>query len=330
MNTIKRIAKIKTINKWIALNLTFIIMISVIGNIPVSAHDDFTDQAYILKDLGLFKGTENGFELDRYGTRIEAAVIIVRLLGAETLALNLNYDHPYVDVPSWADAYVGYLHHEGLTNGVGDYKYGSTINLTPNQFLTFALRSLTYDDSNGDFVWDQAMDKALELKIIDDNFMEHLNSNTNIYRDDIVAIMYNLLNQQMNEEDTSLIDYLITKNVTTLEKAMELGIYNQVRTTTLTGEVISINTSKKAVITDTVNGYNYYVIVPFGQNEDVYTSVIYVDVDEVTYECVIPKEIYYTQEMYQTLNVGQSITITGEFATNVLESSENHTYIIIK
>lgn len=44
---------------------------------------DFTHCADALKDLGLFSGSDKGYELDRAPTRLEAGVMLVRLLGAE-------------------------------------------------------------------------------------------------------------------------------------------------------------------------------------------------------------------------------------------------------
>ena len=45
---------------------------------------DFTNCADALNQMGLFKGTTSGYELDRAPTRGEAAAMLVRLLGKET------------------------------------------------------------------------------------------------------------------------------------------------------------------------------------------------------------------------------------------------------
>ena len=42
--------------------------------------------AIFLDELGLFQGTEQGYELDRTMTRAEGAVMLVRLLGGEAEA----------------------------------------------------------------------------------------------------------------------------------------------------------------------------------------------------------------------------------------------------
>lgn len=44
---------------------------------------DFDAAAEDLSAIGMFRGTANGFELDRVPTRSEAAIMLVRLYGAE-------------------------------------------------------------------------------------------------------------------------------------------------------------------------------------------------------------------------------------------------------
>ena len=125
----------------------------------------YTRAADDLKDLGLFLGTDKGYELDREPTRTEAAVMLVRLLGKETESKEKNYEHPFTDVPEWADAYVGYLYENGLTKGIGDGKFGATDLCTVQMFCTFVLRALGYTEDAGDFTYDEAIDFAAELRI---------------------------------------------------------------------------------------------------------------------------------------------------------------------
>ena len=46
----------------------------------------FTSSADALRDLGLFQGSDKGYELDRAADRAEAATMLVRLLGKEAEA----------------------------------------------------------------------------------------------------------------------------------------------------------------------------------------------------------------------------------------------------
>ena len=50
--------------------------------VPASAAS-FQSAAEELSAIGMFRGTDKGFELDRAPTRSEAAIMLVRLYGAE-------------------------------------------------------------------------------------------------------------------------------------------------------------------------------------------------------------------------------------------------------
>ena len=80
------------------------------GSLAVSAAaTDYTACADSLQALGLFQGTEQGYDLDRAPTRAEAAVMLVRLLGEEADALALEYTAPFTDLESWQQPNIHYL-----------------------------------------------------------------------------------------------------------------------------------------------------------------------------------------------------------------------------
>ena len=80
---------------------------------------DFEPVAQELSAIGMFKGTGASFELDRAPTRAEAAIMLVRLYGAEEEAGKDYTDgaitHPFTDVPDFAAPHVAWLYSEGLT-----------------------------------------------------------------------------------------------------------------------------------------------------------------------------------------------------------------------
>lgn len=107
------------------------------------------EQAQMLYDLGLFKGRGEGdFALQSPMTREEAAVMLVRFLGAEQEALTGTYPHPFTDVADWASPYVGWLYQKKLTKGIGNGKYG-TGNVTCWQYSTFLSRAVYDNENNG-------------------------------------------------------------------------------------------------------------------------------------------------------------------------------------
>ncbi len=114
-----------------------------VGTIDNGYPGDTEAQAQMLCGLGLFRGTENGFELDKPMTRAEAAAMLTRFLGAEQTALAGEWEHPFTDVPDWADKYVGWLYESGLTRGVSETVYGAEENVTCGQYNTFLARALS-------------------------------------------------------------------------------------------------------------------------------------------------------------------------------------------
>ena len=86
--------------------------------------EEATLKADSLNTLGLFKGTENGYELDKPLTRIEALIMLIRLSGNEMNALypEEELSHPFTDAPDWEEAslYMAYGYENKLTNCISE------------------------------------------------------------------------------------------------------------------------------------------------------------------------------------------------------------------
>jgi hypothetical protein len=172
----------------------------------------YENEAVMLKDLGLFKGTNNGFELERQPTRAEAGVMLIRMLGKESLAISQDNDHPFDDVPEWASPYVGYMYENGLTNGISDSEYGSKKFIDSKSYATMLMRVLDYDDGNGDFSWNLALDKAVDIELIDAETQSRL-SDDSFLRDDMVHLSYNLLKMDLKDTEIKLVNNLLVQGV---------------------------------------------------------------------------------------------------------------------
>ena len=139
---------------------------------PDPALTDVETQRYAeaLKALGLFLGTDRGFELDRQPTRTEELVMLLRLLGNkdETLRAYPAERCPFDDVDGWARGSVAFAYDKGLTNGVGGGKFNMATPPTQRQlaqmFCTFVLRAMGYNDDPAkgptDFTYNGALDFA--------------------------------------------------------------------------------------------------------------------------------------------------------------------------
>lgn len=86
------------------------------------------------------------FNLGASMTRGEAITMVVRLSGYEKEALAYRYQHPFTDVDSWGDAYVGFAYQYGISNGVSESTFGFQEPITQTQYLTLLLRALGYTD----------------------------------------------------------------------------------------------------------------------------------------------------------------------------------------
>jgi|MucameStandDraft_1065616.scaffolds.fasta_scaffold05063_8 hypothetical protein len=173
-----------------------------------AAAADFTGCADALNQMGLFSGTDKGYELDRAPSRTEAAVMLVRLLGGEQEATEKNYTTPFTDVPGWASPYVGWLYENNLTSGTSATTFGSDDTCTAQMYATFLLRSLGYQDSGDsvDFQFNDAIKFAEEKGVADS-----ANYNAeNFLRDHVVAMSYTALSVQPKDaaHDT-LLDQLV-------------------------------------------------------------------------------------------------------------------------
>jgi len=168
-------------------------------------------EAESLKSLNLFNGlTDTNFALEQKPTRVQALVMLVRLLGKEEEAKNSACSHPFTDVPTWAEKYVAYAYENGITKGTSATTFG-TGNANANMYTTFVLRSLGYSDSdNADFSYSDPYSLAENIGIDTERI-----SKSNFLRSDVVKLSYDALDTQLKDSETTLADKLISEGVFT-------------------------------------------------------------------------------------------------------------------
>ncbi|NLO21529.1 MAG: S-layer homology domain-containing protein [Syntrophomonadaceae bacterium] len=176
-------------------------------------NNDAYDQAEMLKQLGLFMGTPNGFELERNMTRAEAAVMLVRFLGAEEKVRAGNWAHPFHDVPAWVDKYVGWLYQSGLTKGISSSQYGAQKNTTLEQYAIFLSRAVSGNDD-----WQgNGIASAEEVKLWDED-------NRFFSRGAAVGLSTRALSLTYTKNDNwtySMAQYLIDKGVFSVQDLLQ-------------------------------------------------------------------------------------------------------------
>lgn len=157
----------KNFKKIIALLLALVLCMGLCATALAFDADEAEMQADALKVLGLFQGSDKGYELDRAPTRLEALIMLIRLSGKENDALYPwePYETPFTDIPTWEGAaeYIGYAYANGLTDGVTDTTFDPNATATAQMFMAFALRALGYD---ADAAWENWNTLATEAGLI--------------------------------------------------------------------------------------------------------------------------------------------------------------------
>lgn len=172
----------------------------------------YTIEASYLKELGLFKGvSDTDFDLYRPATRVEAIVMIIRLLGEENTALNAHLNHPFTDVPAWADDYIGYAYTYGITSGVSQTEFGTGY-VSSAMYITYLLRVLGFSDSNGEFSWDNPYDLAYQVGILDAKTDQFCNL-SEFWRGDMAFLSSNALTADAKTKDKVILSSLVEKEV---------------------------------------------------------------------------------------------------------------------
>ena len=168
---------------------------------------NFDSVAEELSAIGMFKGTAGGFDLDKVPTRGQAAIMLVRLYGAEQAAQNTyssgRITCPFTDVSETVAPYVAWLVDEGIANGTTATTFGASEPCTARAYTIFLLRALGYQDET-DFTAVTAQDFAAKLGLLDTSSL----SGT-FLRDDVAAMTYQALGLDRKSGDTYLLDHLI-------------------------------------------------------------------------------------------------------------------------
>ena len=176
--------------------------------LPISAADANEPYADALAEIGLFKGTGNGYELERTPTRAEAITLLIRALGKEDEALSGSFEHPFTDA-GWADAYIGYAYQNNISKGISQTEFGSNVPIDHGQYSTLLLRALGYsDDVGGQFKYNSAYEFALHKFAIEkgpDTFT----------RGELARLTYAALNTPLHNSSKTLAKELMSNKVFT-------------------------------------------------------------------------------------------------------------------
>lgn len=243
------------------------ILISLIIGFNISTYADtkiyYNDYAVKLSEIGVFKGTGTGFELEREPTRLEGLIMLVRLIGKETAAIQLNNEVcAFTDVPDWGRGYVNYAYKNGLAKGIGNNLFGAQDKIDGKSYVTFLLRSLGYSDNDQvkDFNWSNSIEYAKSIGCLDEDLYFKMVSNTFI-RDYVAKSSYNTLLQPIKGSSSTLMEKLVSSGAMTQAQAESLSAVaaNTTNTPTSKDAVLSsveIGKLSDAVVLISATGYD--------------------------------------------------------------------------
>ena len=199
------------------------------GAVPFAAaqEGETLRAADALHTLGLINGTgASGYALESPATRAQAAVLLVRLAGAQQDAAADNWFSGYRDVPAWASRAVHYAVHQGWIDSPASagLDFHPDTAITADEWFTFLLRMLGYDDAAGDFSPDSA---AL--------FAQHIGltpqaSTGFLSRGQLFVLLESALSFSYKDGSATVISRLIDRGIVSRAAANALGFLSPVLT----------------------------------------------------------------------------------------------------
>ena len=279
----------KTVKSILSLMLALTLAFAMLMPAYAASSTEAETKATALKQLGLFKGvSDTDLALNRAPTRTEALIMLIRAMGKESEALGGSWTHPFTDVPSWADKYVGYGYEKGLTKGVSATKFG-TGNAGSDMYLTFMLRSLGYDDSKGDFTWDAPDTLAKAVGIL-----PYSVDTSNFMRADAAVVSWDALEANLKTGKQMLANKLISENVFSSDAYTKAAA--KIGATEPTGKSVSSFEALKAALSD--------------------SSVKAITIDSVGTPVVITGEVTIPAGVTVTVSRGNDFYIEGKLTNN--------------
>ncbi len=161
----------------------------------------YQSEAEAMSALGLLKGTGNGLDLESSLTRLQGAVLAIRLQGKETTALSmtdaevnsaLSNVEDILSIPGWGKKYAAYSLVNGIISGVsksaaGKIKFSAVDPLSGRQFITMVLRSMGYTSSD---VYATCTTRSVDVGMLTSVQANAFATKKQLIRDDSAGIMY--------------------------------------------------------------------------------------------------------------------------------------------
>ena len=167
----------------------------------------------LLVGIGIDAAGSPIFELNRPLNRMEAIALVIRLMGLEERALGYIGANTFSDTPDWGSRIAAFAYNEGIAAGIGGGLFAADRLVTYQEFTVFLLRALGYSEVNGDFLFEHALDKAVDIGLYSENQRNIQESSDQFLRYDAVLNMVNALLTNSKDTNSILLDTLVANNV---------------------------------------------------------------------------------------------------------------------
>ena len=149
----------------------------------------YETEAESLQADGLLKGNENGLDLLKPLTRIEATAILVRAMGYEDAQTSGTSYFADIQSDNWGAKYANIAKDKGIAAGVGDDKFAPNDAITASQFATLILRNMGESPD-----WQTAINTFVERGLITSEQAEKMDLFT---RGDMAKIIFEAKQKNM-------------------------------------------------------------------------------------------------------------------------------------
>ena len=133
----------------------------VLSKLVLETKPTYDAEAESLQSDGLLKGNENGLDLLKPLTRIEATAILVRAMGYEDSQTSAASYFADIQSDNWGAKYANIAKDKGIAAGVGDDMFAPDEPITASQFATLILRNMGEDPD-----WETAVNTFVERGLI--------------------------------------------------------------------------------------------------------------------------------------------------------------------
>ncbi|MCM3628215.1 S-layer homology domain-containing protein [Paenibacillus glycanilyticus] len=183
-----------------------------------------TIQADTLKQLGLFMGTNYGYQLGDPITRAQGAVMLLRLSGEADDAARAQLKSSFTDVKSshWAVQSIAYAVSKGYVKGIGNGQFAPDRLMTGKEFLTLINRLLGYPNATTS----NAAELSRNNGLLTVDAATRLANAKPFLRGDMVEVVYAALQTKQAGKTSTLLQSLVEeKGSISVELATASGLY---------------------------------------------------------------------------------------------------------